>query len=240
MKPPSTVLDFDEIAQSARIDDEVWQFCLDHWNWVADVLRERYDEAEVDFTIESALTKQQMSVLSRNMQMELPTEFRTVLSRYCGKLDFMWTCFDVDQSQLPGALNGMDIGGNMPIWDAGNLVEYSQAARNHDNSPWLAFRESLRDRLPFMADGSGNIFAFDMRAGKENCPIVFLSHDNDSDVHDKELAANFVDFIVRWSFLGCPGDTYYSMRPFLNKRFGRLDCNGRTATRWRRWLITGN
>ena len=125
------------------------------------------------------------------------------------------------------------------MWDADRLVEFAAAAKDHANSPWLALCEGLRDRLPFMEVGNGDLIAFDKREGGRNCPVVYLSHDNDEGFHDRRLGVNFVDFMTRWTNLGCPGPDYGGMLPFYSNRLKLLNSEGRLVKRWRRGLTEG-
>lgn len=189
--------------------------------------------------ISNPTSARKLATVQKKMGTELPKEFREVLLKYSSRVEFFWYEDEESSTVLPENLSEVCTGGSAPLWDINNLVEFAQAALNHATSPWLAFREGLRDRLPFMNVGNGDVIAFDMRAGTSNCPIVYLSHENDANSHNRQLGDNFIDFITRWSYLGCPGPEFWLMQPFYAKRAKVLNEKGRAAERWRKWLVTG-
>ena len=108
----------------------------------------------------------------------------------------------------------------------------------HESSPWLAFRDGLRERLPFHHVGNGDLLALCMRKHDSHCPVIYLSHDNDPDRHNRQIAPNVVDFIANWSAIGCVSTDLHNLDSFINKRERRLNGYGTAAKKLRRDLLS--
>ncbi|MBL8852139.1 MAG: SMI1/KNR4 family protein [Planctomycetaceae bacterium] len=236
--PPPMPPDFDELPKMRRVTKALWQNWVDHWNWVCDVIDSRGGDVVERPKIAKPLSKQKLAALKRKMGMAMPSEFEDVLTNYSSRVSLYWYLEDEQTEVLPEALHGL-MGGVDALWDVAILPEMASAARNHASSGWLAFRDGLRGRLPFINVGNGDVIAFDMRHGTSNCPIVYLSHENDATEHDKQLAPNFIDFVTRWSYLGGLAVESCNLGLFYDKRAKRLNVSGSNARRWRKWLETG-
>ncbi|MBV9851382.1 MAG: hypothetical protein JO250_17065 [Armatimonadetes bacterium] len=79
--------------------------------------------------------------------------------------------------------------------------------------------------------------AFDLSVVLD-APVVYLSHDG-GEGHGCRLGDNFRDFTERHSLLGCPGNEWWQMMPFLNDAGSGLDPDGRNARQWRQWFGLG-
>jgi len=79
------------------------------------------------------------------------------------------------------------------------------------------------------------MFAFDIEKGNLNCPVIYLSHDG-SDNHGMKVGNNFIDFITRWSNIGCPGTEDWQIEPFYNYNNKQIDLTGERVSAWKKWL----
>lgn len=60
-------------------------------------------------------------------------------------------------------------------------------------------------------------------------PVVYLSHE-DGDLHGYRLGHNFIDFIDKWTQIGCPGLKDWQLEPFIESETSTINPNGkRTA-----------
>jgi hypothetical protein len=81
---------------------------------------------------------------------------------------------------------------------------------------------------------NGDYIGIDLRAGHEG-EVVYLSHD-DGEGHGLVLGADFIDFLRRWTPLGCPGPEDWQWLPFTADRTTMLDPGGEAAREWRKLL----
>lgn len=63
-------------------------------------------------------------------------------------------------------------------------------------------------------------------------PVVYLSHEG-GEGHGRVLGHSMLDFIDRWTLLGCVGPEEWLMLPFLHREAPYLDPVGESAQQWR-------
>jgi hypothetical protein len=120
-------------------------------------------------------------------------------------------------------------------WDVGRLAAIYQEAR------WLAsnaFVEDTpderlwQDKLPFHDIASGDFVAIDV-SSTEPQPIVYLSHEL-AFSHGYVLGADFIDFMDRWTTIGCPDDDIWTL--FFPERRGYIDLDHPHVALWCNWF----
>ena len=232
-----------------KMTKRLWNAILESWNWCCDIEAAREGKTTRP-KISKPISRLQLEKLRKKVGFKMPAEFEHVLLNFSRKATFYWSIeeaaeetFDGDGHRVstietPEILENCLRGGEV-LWDIGHLPEFAEEARNHASSGWRAFKEGLRERLPFIAVGNGDLIAFDMRKGNKNCPVVYLSHENDSQCHDMKLGNNFVDFLANWSSVGCAGPEYWGFEVFYNLRQQKISGSGRNAKRWRKLMATG-
>jgi len=153
----------------------------------------------------------------------IPSGIRDLL-RLVGAAAFSWK---LDES--PG-----------PEWGA---VEWSPAmisAAEYERLDWVAtafpdatdpYDAVWHGTFALLAVRNGDCIAVDLKAPGE--PVVYLSHD-DGDGHGMRLGDSAVDFVRRWSMLGCPGPEDWELIEFMHG--GILDPDSPAGFEWRAWL----
>lgn len=212
----------------------LWKLLDSHWNWVCDAAMRTGDDKPRRPKISKPISQTQLNKLKKKT--ELPREFEQVLLKFSSKVDFFWD-IEPDENPMPKDIKACTFGGG-PLWDASLIPEMAKMAADPKSSFWLAFREGMEGRLPFLHVGNGDLVAFCMRKGTKECPIVYLSHDNDR-FHDRKIGINFVDFIVNWTNVGCVDMDTCFWEPFYSEPKKKIDGFGRTAARWRKYMETG-
>jgi hypothetical protein len=81
---------------------------------------------------------------------------------------------------------------------------------------------------------NGDYLGIDLSAGHHG-EVVYLSHD-DGDGHGYVLGADILDFLRRWTMLGCPGPEDWQWLPFTPSETSMLEPNGAAARKWRKLL----
>ncbi|WP_346780829.1 SMI1/KNR4 family protein [Paenibacillus sp. PastM-2] len=87
--------------------------------------------------------------------------------------------------------------------------------------------------LGFMAVGNGDFVAFDLSVPADP-PVVYLSHDG-GDGHGYSLGDNFMDFMDRWSKIGCVGCEDWQLIPFMDSPVSGILPDSDNAKLWRSW-----
>lgn len=90
------------------------------------------------------------------------------------------------------------------------------------------------NKLGFMEVGKGDYIAFDLLVPNDP-PVVYLSHD-DGQGHGFILGHNFIDFMNRWTRIGCVGREGWQMFPFLEGPNTGIMPDSENAIKWRDYL----
>ena len=213
----------------------LWKRLQSHWNWVCDASIRTSEDKPRRPKISKPISQTLLKKIKKTT--ELPREFEQVLTKFSAKVDFFWS-IEPDLNPMPEAIEACTHGGG-PLWDAKLIPEMAKMVAENKSSQSRVFWEALEGRLPFIHVGNGDLVAFCMRKGIKDCPIVYLSHDNDDRVHNRRIGINFVDFIVNWTNVGCIDIDMSCWEPFYSKPKKKVDGFGRNAARWRKYMETG-
>ncbi|MEQ1903702.1 MAG: SMI1/KNR4 family protein [Pirellulaceae bacterium] len=223
------------IGKQSGMTQSLWKQLVDHWKWSCIAAKARGGESRLP-KIEKPVNKSQLAKLKNEMKCDLPQEFEHVLLNFSRKVKFWWY---LQEGESPDLFGDCAMGGGGELWDISLLPETAAAAANHENAPWITFRDGLRGRLPFLHVGNGDLLAFDMRRGSRNCPVVYLCHENDEKLHDRRLGSNFIDFLINWSNIGCVDPDLHYLDMFYDRKKKQINGFNRIALRWRQFLATG-
>ncbi|TWU49036.1 SMI1 / KNR4 family protein [Rubripirellula tenax] len=242
-KPPKQVdppelIPEDELSGVKQMTTSWWESVQDHWCWACDATRARDGNVDQKPKVYKPINERQLATLRRKVGGRLPSEFEHVLTHYARKVSFSWDLMESPLSDdFPDELREC-CGCFADLWDVATLPEFAVVAAKNCQSEMPYFHEAFNQRLPFIETGNGDYIAFDMRNGTEECPIVYLSHENDES-HNRVLGQNFVEFLLRWSGVGCVGPDFPYLEAFYDARKKRVHCHGRNAKKWRDLMASG-
>lgn len=214
-----------------------WEKLQANWDWACDASIPLSEDKPRRPKIAKPISQKQLDKLKKKVDGKFPVEFEKVLLNFSSKVEFFWD-IEPDEHPLPDEIEACTFGGG-PLWDAKQLPGLIEMAAEPEKSSWLAFRDGLKERLPFLHVGNGDLIAFCMRKGVRNCPIVYLSHENDQSVHDRQIGTSFVDFIINWTNVGCVNIDFCFWEPFYSAKKKKIDGFGKNARRWRKYMETG-
>ena len=133
----------------------------------------------------------------------LPLSFRRVLTDFSASIDLSW--FLPQEIELPIEFRGIFRG--QCSWDLSRLIDIDKGRKGWVENCFSNENDDYdrvwHNKLAFLEVGNGDCLAFDLDYSPDS-PIVYLSHDV-GEGHGYRLGDNFVDFIDKWSLLGCPG-----------------------------------
>lgn len=231
VEPPELISE-DELSSVKQMTQGRWQKTLDLWKWVCDATQAREGNVDQKLKVSKPINERQLATLRKKVGGQLPLEFEQVLTQYASKVNLSW---DIEAAESHEEYECLGCYENP--WDATILPSLAEVAEKHRKCGIAYFESAFDHRLPFIDVGTGDYVAFDMQRGTKQCPIVYLSHDNDES-HNRVLGRNFVEFILRWSSVGCIGPDY--LQPFYDKRKNQINCHGRSAQRWRKFMASGS
>ena len=182
----------------------------------------------------SALTANELVAIERELGFALPTSLAALFTGVAAKADATWRL--PESSAMPTAYTELLWGAC--TWDARRLPELERTRRD-----WVehAFQDPndhydrvWRNKLAIVDVPNGDMIAVDLERA-DVAPVVYLSHE-DGAGHGRVLGHSVLDFIDRWTLIGCVGPEDWLMTPFLRADQPYLDPVGGRAQEWRAWL----
>ena len=225
------------------VTKRVWDTWVKNWQWVTDALAAKGARVRRPKIAPPVGDPERLS--DRLQGIWVPPDFADVLARYSAKVTLSWHLY-TDDSGLPEedlpppAYEEVAFSETAALWDAGRV-----ARMKADMDRWVAsafpdvsdpWQRSWHHKVPFLEVSNGDLLAFDLSGGTARCPVVYLSHEGDTDVHGRRLGLDFTDFMTRWSNLGCPGPDIYMLGPLYDQRRGLLRDSGPAVDRWKAWV----
>ena len=184
--------------------------------------------------IEPPAPEREVQEIERTLGQPLPSAFRTVLTSFSREVSFSW--YLPEEKELPEPLRGIFSGGCN--WSLASLTGLDERcgswAKACFPNPNDTYDRVWYNKFPFLAVPNGDYMAIDLDAGKRS-PVVYLSHDGGSG-HGLELGEDFIDFVNRWSQMGCPGAEDWQWLPFSSEASSFIDPECPNAILWRKWF----
>jgi hypothetical protein len=243
------------------MDSRTWDAWMSDWAAVVAGVLEKGEPA----TASPPLIKPPMpgsDVADLNgLGIELPSAFADVCRSRSSRVAFHWRLFDLDgDAQIDAPMFGtrtpkwggchaadsVDGDSRGSLWDVAQMAGLRETHNDWlDNCflGWLAedpedvFARPWMNKLPFIEVGDGDMIAFDL-APESHGQVVYLCHDDAcSVIHGKALGSDFVDFMTRWSRVGCVGPEGWFLELFWDEtacEFAAADSP--IVNEWRSWL----
>lgn len=227
------------------MNEPIWNGWKRDWKWVIAAMERKAeqatDELEIfvsDLEIAPPVPLERVRAWERAQSLVLPSEFVDVLTQFSASVTLHWQVDDDEDLEPPAYYLLGSSGGDWGyLWDFDSLARYNENLRG-----WLPTRATeeeeaaglvWQNKVAFNYLPTGDLWAFDVSQGVDNCPVVFLGHEHGSD-HGMRLGLNFVDFMTRWSNLGCP--SLLSLRWLHDPVQNLLMDSGEAVEKWKRWV----
>jgi hypothetical protein len=226
----------------------IWNGWVQDWEWMLAAMERKGATIWCDLEIAPPASEDQVRELRQQRGIMLPEEFVEVLTGYSAAVRFQWSLDELDDP--PGIYRPCTRGGHWELWSMDALLRLSQdqagALKRLEEIEAEAINSGLIDpnalsepvwhnKTFFIHVPNGDYIAFDVSHGITNCPVVYLDHEWGS-FNGARLGLNFVDFMTRWSNLGCPGVESWKMKPFYDPAQNLLMSSGEVVENWKRWV----
>lgn len=193
------------------MDEFTGKLLVARWQQMLDAVSQMGGSSE-RLCVERPAALGEVQELEQHLGFSLPPALRDILLTFSRKVEVSWRL--PDDYQISEELQ--EIFGGDCRWSVERLAECHDAKQS-----WV--REVFPDRnskydavwhekLAFQDVGNGDYLAIDIGAGAPNS-VVYLSHD-DGEGHGRQLGADFRDFLLRWSRVGCVGAEDWQWMPF--------------------------
>jgi hypothetical protein len=186
-----------------------------------------------DVAIGGTLRGHELDAIERELGVTIPMSLATLFTDIAANVELSWQL--PDASTRPPAFK--DLAWGACAWDARRLPELERVRRGWlevFSDPHDDYARVWMDKLAILDVPNGDLIAVDI-SRPDVAPVVYLSHD-DGEGHGRVLGHSVLDFIERWSLLGCVGPEAWLMVPFLRPDVPYLDPVGDRAQRWRTWF----
>lgn len=185
--------------------------------------------------ISKPASEEEIAAVEKTLGYELPKTFREIILRFASSVEFGWELNDC--IELPQEFDGIFAG--ECIWSLKNLLEIESERKEWVDecfsNPEDKYDRVWHNKLAFMTVGNGDKIAFDLEKYPEYTPIVYLSHD-DGEGHGCILGKDFIDFIDRWTLIGCPGTEDWQIIPFAEDNINGINPNCDNALKWKKLI----
>ena len=199
------------------------------WQAALDACRRKGGEVS-ELVIGPPASEEEVAKLEAELGVSLPLSFRRVLTEFSAAVDVAWML--PDDVELPA--NFVEIFRGRCGWRLDETSELNIWLKDFLLLEDDTFGEDWTNAILFSHVPNGDYLAFDKRLMPDS-PVFYLSHE-EGDAQGRRLGDNFIDFMERWSLLGCPGNEDWQMMPFLPDAISSLDAYGENARKWREWF----
>ncbi len=208
------------------------------WDEIIDLWREallnnkRLGGQSEELIVEPPASESEIRAVEDAVGTLFPDQFRETLNLFSRRVELDW--YLPDGFVLPNELKGI-FSGNLS-WSLANLAELErdrkEAVKVLYPNPNNAYDAVWHRKLVFQTVANGDRLALDL--GRESYgAVVYLGH-ADNPGHGYVIAANFEEFVERWSLLGCPGGEDWQWLPFTSGRTSGILPECANAKLWRK------
>ncbi|HUQ07098.1 MAG TPA: SMI1/KNR4 family protein [Kofleriaceae bacterium] len=187
-----------------------------------------------DVTMGRTLRADELATIERELGFVIPKSLAELFTGIAANAEMSWRL--PEECIPPSPFKELQWGAC--AWDARRIPELERCRRGWVeqvfSDPDDDYALVWRNKLAICDVPNGDLIAVDL-ARTDVAPVVYLSHD-DGEGHGRVLGHSVLDFIDRWTLLGCVGPEEWLMMPFLRPDKPYLDPVGERAQQWRAWL----
>lgn len=209
-----------------------WDIWKNNWNKSLKCVKKLGGEVSDGVHIDVPATEEEIQNVEKKIGIRLPKSFRKILLEFSKSVNFYWNL--PDKLDLPNELN--EIFAGELNWNLEDIYEIEETRKSWVEECFLDQNDNYdkvwHNKLGFMNVGNGDVIAFDMKDYPQKAPVIYLSHD-DGDYHGYYLGDDFIDFISKWSSLGCPGPEGWQVSPFINDTEMGINLRCKNAIMWK-------
>ena len=239
-----------ERSDAISMDDALWQQWNADWQRIVSAMRQHDVDAE-EVVVEPPATIEELSELERKLGVFVPVEIAILMTTYSRRVRLGWHCGysyltgnEVLNRNFPPPFDPIFSSWADALWDLDNLEQLYKIYEGNKAVFPLSDVEGNSDdynnvwhgKFPLMTVPNGDQILLDI--SQTPSPVIYASHDG-SHLHGIRLGLSLMDFITRWSAIGCPGPECWEMEPFYDEEANLLIPNEDVAKAWWQLLDSG-
>jgi hypothetical protein len=169
---------------------------------------------------------------------KLPLSFTKIVTEFSSGMEMNWSLPDDEELEVPLPANLKGIFAGNFSWSLKDIINVEQDRKSWEVEVFSNTEDDYdrvwHNKLGLIEVGNGDYIAFDLSI-QVDPPIVYLSHDG-GEGHGYILGNNFIDFMDRWTRIGCVGCEDWQLIPFMNDSSTGILADGENAIQWRKFL----
>ena len=176
---------------------------------------------KIEVSVQPPLTESELMEIASKTDRQIPQElanFWLTGSRHC---DCSYICEDANSEIVPQIENifssFQELYGGASLINAADLAQHLLNCRDWAEETWVAKypqdKSFWLNSMPFAEMNNGDYLALDTTEAKDNPPVIYLSHDDESFV----IAESFTDLLTHWERLCYIGPEFWMLENFLGE-----------------------
>jgi hypothetical protein len=221
--------------KSGSMNKEQWDGWIKQTEWILGIAKRR-GWNYTSLTIKAPVVEGAFEIVENELNIKYPADFKEVLTKYSSGILMDW---QIRGEEPDGEFRSIFCGaGRGYLWDFDTLrADYENLQgwiKGCFSDPDDDYDKVWHGKVPFLDVPNGDMIAFGDKTEKGN-QVVYLSHEG-SDFHGQILGNSFIEFIDKWTQLGCVGTEDWQFEPFYNYSQKELLADSTTLQRWVEWL----
>jgi hypothetical protein len=237
-----------------QMSPTIWNQWVQNWEDTLVAMQHRGFETK-PLVITPPVSRAEVTQIEQNCGVILPEDFVEVVTQYAGSVVLYW--HQRNTERFPTPYQGIFSSWGNALWDIRqmeNLItKYKQGCpypkpikvgdllwegrsdlTADEDDVW--YYNLYQNKLPLLYVPNGDGIVFDISDTETRNTVLYLQHDDNS-FHGKLLGENFIDFMTKWSYLGCPGPEHWQIEPFYDFEKNAIFQEGMSVESWRQLLF---
>jgi hypothetical protein len=216
------------------MNEVIFKQWVDRWNKTINAVEKvSFSPDDYRFELQTTASLSKVKEVENQLGFKIPESLREVLCNFSASIDFFWF---LRNFSFPRPLDFITHG--ICSWDINQLINLEI-----DRKSWLNFStednksyEIIRDKFCFLNVGNGDRIAIDLSENSDGKVIYLACHFEDEPGHGYFLGENFIDFIDRWTQIGCVGSEIWQIMEFTNSPTSYINLDSEISVKWREFL----
>ena len=217
------------------MNNETWNQWIDRIEWILGIAKKRNWDYS-DLTIKKPISEKAFDILENELNIIYPEDFKETLTKYSSGILMNW---QIEGEETEGEFREIFCGaGRGYLWDFNTLRDDYKNIKSWISecfpNPNDEYDKVWYNKVPFLDVPNGDVIAFGDKTEFGN-QVIYLSHEGD-DFHGQILGENFIDFMNKWTQLGCVGTEDWQFEPFYDYEKKAMLSDKTILNRWIKWL----